>query len=135
VVNRASVITIFLLAACAKKPDLPNCAVAPTGFFSWRSAPYNIDQYYRNVISISNGPLAFNGASLGGTIDTSDTFILDQYLGESARLNPVPVTAITFRKGVACYRVTAVRTLMEKHLSCRANIGKCVQGAPPGQSD
>lgn len=125
--NRAVLASIFLVTACAKVADQPSCAVAPSGFYSWRIEPAVIG----NVIKVSNKTIAWNGADLEGIKGRPAFTVLDRYLAASARLEPMPFAALTFEKEVACSRVTAVRAMMEKHLSCRTNVGKCLQGAPP----
>jgi len=130
-VNRALLTALFLLAACAEVPDPVNCAIPPDGFHSWRDAAYSIDNYYRNVISVSNEAISWNGTIIEDAPDKPALSVVSQYLNTNTQLQPMPSTAITFEKGVACSRVTAVRDLIDKHLSCRENFGTCLQGKPP----
>ncbi|WP_294192453.1 hypothetical protein [uncultured Sphingomonas sp.] len=133
--NYALLTAPFLLAACAKPPDPVNCAVPPDGFHPWRDAPYSLDAYARNVISVSNEAISWNGTIIEDAPDKPAFSVLEQFLGINAQLQPPFSTAITFEKGVACSRVTAVRDLIDKHLSCRENFGTCLQGEPPWERD
>ncbi len=126
---------LLTLSACAKVPGPPNCSHGPKGFYTWRDISVGIDGYSGNTIRVTNDTIFWNDVDLTNGEDGSAMAILDQYLGQTARMEPVPFVTITFREGVACSRINAIRTLMEKNLSCHAIQGKCLQGALPGRLD
>jgi hypothetical protein len=123
---------VLILSGCIKAPEPPNCARLPDGFYPWRDMPVGIVGYSGNSIRVTNKTIFWNEVDLTAGESLPTIAILDQYLNQASQMQPVPLAAITFERGVSCARITAVRALMEKHLLCRTFEKKCFQGVPPG---
>src|SRR5690349_225624 len=109
----------LLLTAVSLPSDIPTCGSLKAG---WRASRSDADVPVNVLILLGSGkPPLWNGTAV------TDNQVRE-YVGITAKMNPIPVFVLVVSPGADCSRVRTYRSMASHILPC--GQGKCVEVHP-----